>query len=120
MRRRSSRRWDVPPEPRRSEKFRARQWEGPITLLWKEQVARFGEGQPMSALDRMRTAPTFASCAHTQRQLVEVETAHGVWGSELCVDCGRQVAGPECPHAKCSWQLDGKLLICDNCGTDCT
>lgn len=59
-------------------------------------------------------------CPHTQRSLVEVENEHGIWGMEICVNCGVVALGPQCPHVSLTWHDDGKALICDNCGHDGT
>lgn len=71
---------------------------------------------------RWREALLFdlSDCPHTVRSMVEVENAHGVWGVEICVDCGLLVAGPECPHISCHWNEAGTMLQCDNCGIDGT
>lgn len=58
-------------------------------------------------------------CEHVHRTLIEVATAHGVWGMEICASCGEQVA-KECPHIRLTWHDDGQVLICDNCGVDGT
>jgi hypothetical protein len=59
-------------------------------------------------------------CPHTQRSLVEVENDFGVWGLEICVDCGVVALGPQCPHVSLTWYADGTALICNNCGHDGT
>lgn len=61
----------------------------------------------------------FNECAHTQRYLIEVPTKHGVWGMEICTECGKQVAR-QCPHVRLTWHEDGTVLLCDNCGIDGT
>lgn len=100
--------------------FKARDWPPSKLDEFREQVERFGNGEPMTSADRERTTAAFIGCKHVQRTLVEVENEHGIWGSEICVECGRQVEGPQCPHVHNSWHLDGKILVCDNCGTDVT
>lgn len=63
---------------------------------------------------------TFAGgCPHTVCSIFEVENKNGVWGVEICNGCGEQVV-KECPHDRLTWQVDGKALICDNCGHDGT
>ena len=69
---------------------------------------------------RERTLLTFSDCTHVQRQLVEVENEHGVWGLEICVNCGQPVLGPQCPHVHSTWNEEGTVLTCDNCGIDGT
>lgn len=59
------------------------------------------------------------TCKHTTGTIFEVENEHGVWGVEICNDCGIQVTR-ECPHISNTWHADGALLICDNCGVDGT
>ena len=61
-----------------------------------------------------------SDCPHTQRRMFEVENEHGIWGVEICVNCGLLVAGPECPHVSCHWNEAGTMLQCDNCGIDGT
>lgn len=84
---------------------------------------------------RDRIALDFSQCDHNPVTLVEVESrvyTHsgvdgeatkeivlGTWGMEICLRCGTQVR-KECPHEKCEWLFDGKLLVCLNCGVDCT
>lgn len=58
-------------------------------------------------------------CSHTSRSFIEVENEHGVWGVEICSNCGQQVAR-ECPHVESVWNADGTALICTNCGNDGT
>lgn len=58
-------------------------------------------------------------CSHTQRAMFEVENDHGIWGVEICVECGTQVA-KECPHVQSEWNEAGTALICTNCGIDGT
>jgi hypothetical protein len=48
-----------------------------------------------------------------------VEGKHGVWGVEICNDCGTQTVR-ECAHISMRWRADDSLLICDNCGIDGT
>lgn len=60
------------------------------------------------------------SCSHTTRTLVEVENEYGVWGVEICNNCGHLVEGPQCPHVSNTWHADGQVLLCDNCGIDGT
>lgn len=102
--------------------FSTRSWGDRMIHRFKEQVERFGKGQPITESDRKRTMPEgeLGPCQHTHRNMFEVENAHGIWGVEICVDCGQLVNGPECPHVHCSWHLEGAILVCDNCGTDCT
>lgn len=68
---------------------------------------------------RELTKRDLSKCPHTSGTIVEVENKHGYWGVEICNDCGEATL-KECPHAHCSWHLDGKVLVCDNCGVDCT
>jgi hypothetical protein len=58
-------------------------------------------------------------CPHTVCSLFEVENEHGVWGVEICNDCGTQTVR-ECAHISMRWRADDSLLICDNCGIDGT
>lgn len=86
---------------------------------------------------RDRIALDFSQCDHTSLKLVEVKAVRfevserwregvpgeeielGIWGMEICTRCGTQVR-KECPHEKTEWLFDGKLLVCLNCGVDCT
>jgi DNA-directed RNA polymerase subunit RPC12/RpoP len=69
---------------------------------------------------RERTLFSFNDCPHTVCTFIEVENAHGIWGMSICINCGKQVEGPECPHTSNSWDEAGSLLTCDNCGMDVT
>lgn len=59
------------------------------------------------------------TCNHTVCSIFEVENEHGVWGVEICNNCGAQTA-KECPHVQLEWREDGTALICTNCGHDGT
>lgn len=58
-------------------------------------------------------------CPHITRSIFEVENKNGVWAVEICDGCGKQMVR-ECEHTRLTWQVDGKALICDNCGHDGT
>jgi hypothetical protein len=58
-------------------------------------------------------------CPHTTCTIVEVEGPHGIWGVEICNDCGTLTAR-ECPHVCMIWHEEGQALICSNCGVDGT
>lgn len=68
---------------------------------------------------RQRTLFDFSACSHTAMHMVEIPTPYGKWGMMICVNCGAQVR-KECLHVHCTWHVDGKVLICDNCGVDGT
>lgn len=58
-------------------------------------------------------------CQHTTSSMFEVENEHGVWGVLICNNCGTLVQR-ECPHVSNSWNEEGTVLTCDNCGIDGT
>lgn len=58
-------------------------------------------------------------CRHTVCSIFEVENEHGVWGVEICNNCGTLVQRA-CPHVSNSWNEEGTVLTCDNCGMDGT
>lgn len=59
------------------------------------------------------------NCPHTTCSVFEVENEHGIWGVEICTNCGTLVQR-ECPHVSNSWNEEGTVLTCDNCGIDGT
>lgn len=68
----------------------------------------------------------FTRCPHTVETIVEIDAMDpltgdtlGKWGLAICVRCGVTTT-KECPHVKTEWRLDGNVLICQNCGVDCT
>lgn len=101
--------------------FQPRQWPASKMQEFREHL-RYADarGDAFTQKDRERTVAAFIGCEHTTRTLVEVENQHGIWGCEICQDCGRQVAGPECPHVHNTWHFDGRILVCDNCAMDVT
>lgn len=72
------------------------------------------------AITRIEICHDFTHCPHTSGVFIEVENDHGVWGVIVCVNCGQLQGGPECPHESSTWNEDGSLLTCDNCGIDGT
>lgn len=68
---------------------------------------------------RDRTKYELSSCVHTVCTIIEVENAHGVWGVEICNNCGAQTTR-ECAHVSNTWDEHGIVLTCDNCGIDGT
>jgi len=100
--------------PEQREKIRAQATAGTVT------DHRYPDMRILTEADRRQTCIDFSDCQHTSGMMFEVENEHGVWGVILCTDCGGVQMGPECPHVKCTWHEDGKVLICDNCGIDGT
>jgi hypothetical protein len=49
----------------------------------------------------------------------DVENPHGAWDVEICVNCGSQVS-KHCAHEINTWNEEGTVLTCDNCGIDGT
>lgn len=68
---------------------------------------------------RMWTLIDLSKCPHTVCSFFEVENDHGIWGMEICNNCGTQVR-KECPHVSNTWNPEGTVLTCDNCGIDGT
>lgn len=68
---------------------------------------------------RKWTLIDLSNCQHTASSFFEVENEHGVWGVLVCNNCGTQVHR-ECPHVSNSWNEEGSVLTCDNCGIDGT
>lgn len=84
-----------------------------------ERVIAHGHPERLPTDWREEIAYDFSECPHTAETLIEVEGPHGIWGMAICNNCGEQVV-KECPHVRCDWLLDGKLLRCANCGIDGT
>lgn len=74
---------------------------------------------PPSAAFREWTRFDFSKCRHVEERIVEIENEHGKWGMAICIRCAH-VNTVECPHVKNEWRLDGKILVCENCGADGT
>ena len=74
-----------------------------------------GEVNEMPEVQRHRTEFHFRKCPHTQASIVHV----GGWDVEICTRCGAEV-GKHCRHEKMEWLVDGRILICVNCGIDGT
>lgn len=113
--------------PRSREEYEPRDWSRGGTGDKMDEFREYleyrdslGENAPLTPKIRERPAAAFIGCKHTVATFVEVENDHGVWGMEVCIECGRVSEGPQCPHVHCTWHFEGRLLICDNCGTDCT
>lgn len=68
---------------------------------------------------RANTVRDFSDCPHTYTAFVEVMNNHGVWVIGICKNCGVSEP-PQCQHVSNSWNADGSLLTCDNCGIDGT
>lgn len=68
---------------------------------------------------RKGTLIDLSHCQHTVCSFFEVENEHGIWGMEICNNCGTQVRR-ECPHVSNTWNPEGTVLTCDNCGIDGT
>jgi primosomal protein N' len=60
-----------------------------------------------------------SACDHSHQALVEVDGEYGYWGVMICTACG-VVVQKECPHVRCDWLLDGRVLRCGQCGVDAT
>lgn len=114
----------MPPSPVREDgsPFQPRQWNESKLDEFREQLEYVDAngGVFKSPADRERTMCAWIGCEHTTMAMLRVENANGVWVVEICVDCGRQVGDAHCEHVLSSWHLDGRILICDNCGIDGT
>ena len=77
------------------------------------------DGAPVTSAWRERVQFHFLHCTHEHCSVVRVESEYGAWDLEVCVRCGQQVTR-QCPHLKNEWRLDGKVLVCLNCGVDGT
>jgi hypothetical protein len=82
--------------------------------------------EPVSSQWRDEIGYDFTRCGHGAQTIVEIDAVDpltgenlGKWGLAICVRCGH-VATKECPHVETEWRLDGAVLICKNCGVDCT
>lgn len=60
-----------------------------------------------------------SACPHTEMQMVRVENVYGAWLVEVCVNCGSFVSR-HCECTRSSWNPEGSVLTCDNCGKDGT
>ena len=108
--------------PRERDKFKPRQWSAEDIEAMRLHLQETNREAMREDVRRAMVGnlPTLRkACLHIQRVLVEVETDYGVWGMEICTDCGDQVA-KECAHGRSDWQLDDQLLVCGNCGYDGT
>lgn len=111
----------------RREDYTARELSEADLEVLRAYVAQFHDNErvPLTKDTRMFPARNLRpfkdqeDCPHTTSTMFEVSNKHGVWGVLVCDDCGRQ-NGRECPHVRCSWHLDGTILVCDNCGIDGT
>lgn len=84
-----------------------------------QRAAREAQNGELPSDWRDRTLYDLSSCIHTVCTIIEVENKHGVWGVEICDNCGAQVA-KECAHVSNTWNEAGTALTCDNCGKDGT
>lgn len=85
----------------------------------RQHSERVGKATPVSEWWRDESSFSFADCAHTVETIVEIDNEFGKWGLAICVRCAH-VNTVECPHAKNEWYLDGRVLVCLNCGKDGT
>jgi hypothetical protein len=68
---------------------------------------------------RLDTLYDLSRCPHTTQAIVNIKNDHGSWDVVICVDCGVSTER-HCPHELNSWNEDGTILTCDNCGIDGT
>lgn len=74
---------------------------------------------PHNSVWRSWTLHDLSRCQHTAMVQLSVENAHGAWEVEVCVNCGEQVS-KHCAHVHSTWNDEGTVLTCDNCGIDGT
>lgn len=90
-----------------------------LLKLWRAHAESI---EPLASVPegfREEIAFNFTPCQHERTQIFELESDRGTWGIEVCSRCAVMVA-QECKHDKCQWHLEGKILVCPNCGVDAT
>lgn len=102
--------------------YTPREWSPAQKLLIHDQIRihrRVDEGSQVGDWRKLTVLDT-SDCSHTSGTMFEVENAHGIWAVVICNDCGQFQSPPQCAHVQNTWHEDGKVLICDNCGSDGT